>query len=262
MPLRSRLLSSLVSLPALVQGWSAEPPGDTSVFLQYSALDGLVARASRAVAARRFGEAGSLLDRCLAKVPDHFEAHYLLARMAYEGRDYVGALAHIERSERSLADLDRRYREEMAALAAQAQAEEVAMQSSLDQLYARGVDPTGCSAVLFQVKRNDLALLEARKGHLYDRENPFGIPADYHFLHGNCLYRLGRRDAALAQYRLAVQQDRTHGSAWTNLISLQWEAGAFAGARADLERAEAAHVAVRPDLKRAVLEGAKAAPGR
>ena len=238
----------------LIAGPGADEARNTSIFRRYSALNGAVEQASREVAARRFVEARRLLEPCLAQVSEHFEAHCLLAQMDYEVKDFAGALGHIQRSERSLAELDRLYREELATLKAQDEAEESALRSSVDNLYARGVDPNGCSADLFQVKGSAIAFLERKKGPLHDQEKPFGVPAEYRFLHGNCLYRLGRRDEALAQYRLAVQADPTHGKAWNNLISLQWEAGAYAQARADLERAEAARVAIRPDLKKAVLE--------
>lgn len=255
-----RLGSILIVLGFLLTaGLQAEETRDASLFLRYLALNGAVEQAGREVAAHRFAEARRLLEPCLAKVPDHFEAHFLQARMAYEAKDFAGALGHLEVARRSLAELDRLYRDEMAALKAQVEAEEQAMRASLDNLYARGADPSGCTAPLFRSKQNALDYYEARKGHLHDRENPFGVPADYCFLHGNCLYRLGRRDEALDQYRQTVQQDPAHAGAWTNLISLQWEARAYAQARADLDRAEAAHIAIRPDLKKAVLEAAATA---
>lgn len=253
MTFRNHLIPILMGLLIAGPGVAAEPPGETSIFLRYSALNSTVERASQEVTAHHFGEARRRLEPCLVKVPDHFEAHYLLARMAYEERDFAGALSHLERSEHSLADLERRYREEMAALAAQADAEELATQSSLDYLTARGGDPGGCSAILYEVKQSDLAFLKSKKGDIYKSENPFEVPADYHFLHGNCCYRLGRRDEAMTQYRLAVRQDLGHANAWNNLISLQWEMRAYAAARADLDRAETAHVAIRPGLKQAVL---------
>jgi tetratricopeptide (TPR) repeat protein len=223
-----------------------------SIFQRYQAVDAQINPARQALKAHRFAEAQRLLAPCLHLVPEHFEAHFLLAQMAYEGRDYAGALAHVETAERSLAGLDRRYREERADLKAQAEAEQLATQSGLDNLYARGVDPNGCSAILFQVKRQALAYLEAQKGHLHDRENPFGVPADYHFLHGICLYRLAQRSGALVQYQLAVEAEPTHASAWNNLIALHLEARDLDQARACLSMAEAAGVTVRPALKQAV----------
>ncbi|HJW72251.1 MAG TPA: tetratricopeptide repeat protein [Geothrix sp.] len=232
----------------------AAPGGDISIFQRYRALDHRLDEATRAVDARQFPEARRVLEACLKEIPDHYEAHFLLARMAYEGRDFAKALAHVEQAEHSLADLDRRYRKEMAELVAQDAAEEQSTQDSLNELGSRGVDPTACSAILHLVKGSHLAYLEMKKGHLFERQNPFDIPADYEFLRGNCLYRLGRRDEALGPYRQAVKQDPTHANAWTNLIALLLEIRDVPQARAELALAEAAHVTLRPDLRKAVLE--------
>jgi len=252
-PLASILCAGLLGLlpPALM----AAEAGDTSLFQRYATLNARVEQAGQAVAARRFAEAQRFLEPCLQKVPDHFEAHFLLARMAYEGRNFAGALAHMEIAERSLADLDRRYHEEQAALQALDVAEEQAYRDSLDNLAARGADPGGCSANLYLVKQSAIDYLEKKKGHLYDRENPFAVPAGYSFLHGNCLYRLGRKDEALAQYRQAILVDPSQADAWNNLIALLLEVRNLPQARTELARAEAAHVLLRPGLRQAVLGG-------
>lgn len=233
---------------------SAAGPRDISIFQRYTVLNSRIAQANLAVTARRYPEAHRLLELCLQKVPDHFEAHFLLARMAYEDRDYAGALVHVETSERSLADLDRQYRAESADLKARDAAQEQAFRDDLSELKARGGnDPGWCCEDLLLNKRSTIDSLEAKKGHLYDRETPFYVPADYRFLHGNCLYRLGRRDEALAQYRLAVQDDPAYANAWNNLIALLLETRDLPSARAELTQAEAAHVAIQPGLRKAVL---------
>ncbi len=247
MALRLGLLAVVASI------LPAAEVGNTSIFERYIALNSCIDQAGQAVTARRFPEAQRLLEPCLQKVPDHFEAHFLLARMAYEDRDYAGALAHVETSEHSLADLDRRYRKEQADLQAQDAAQEQAYRGSLEHLKNLDDDPGGCCGFLLRVKQDAIDYLEAKKGHLYDLQNPFAVPADYRFLHGNCLYRLGRRDEALIQYRLAVQTDPTHANAWNNLIALLLETPDLPSARAELAQAEAAHVAIQPGLKNAVL---------
>ncbi|NWJ42573.1 MAG: tetratricopeptide repeat protein [Geothrix sp.] len=255
----SPLLRSLSPMARMLVGFclvvqaGALPAGDIALFQRYIAQNACIDQAGRAVQERRFGEASRLLETCLQKVPDHFEAHYLLARMAYEGRDYTGTLAHLDISLRALADLDRCYREELADLKAQDEAEELIMRSGLDNLAARGVDPTGCSGFLYRVKRSAIEFLESKKGHLYQSENPFALPADYLFLRGNALYRLGRREEARAQFRQAVATDPTHANAWNNLLALHLEAKDPVQARADLQRAEAARIAVRPELRQAIL---------
>lgn len=253
--LRTTLLLTALALGA-TPGASAQGL-DASIFRRYRALDASMERANRAVGAGRFEEAEGLLKPCLAQIPDHFEGHFLLARMAYEARDFAGTLAHLDVAEASLASLDRAYRDQMAHLKAQAEAEEQTAKSNLDAVNSRVSDPTSCVSPLLAALRNEVDVLAARKGPLHDTENPYGVPGDYRFLRGNALYRLGRRDEARAQLRLAVQTDPSHGNAWNNLIALHLEARDIAQAQACVAQAEAAKVAVRPELKQAVLQAAR-----
>ena len=131
--------------------------------------------------------------------------------------------------------------------------EEQDTRTSLDTLSARGGDEHGCSAPLFEVKKQHLEFLEAKKGHLYNPENPFAVPVEYRFLHGNCLYRLGHLPEAMEQFRLAVKADPGYAPAWNNLVALLLESGDRAQARTELARAEATHVVLRPALRTAVL---------
>jgi tetratricopeptide (TPR) repeat protein len=240
------------------EGYAQSP--DSTHFRRYRTLDSMIERAGKAVGAGRFEEAQTLLRACLKQIPDHFEAHFLLARIAYEAHDFAGALAHLEIAERSLIDLDRRYREQMAQLQTQAAAEEQAARSTLGTVTSRVSDPSGCAAPLIASLQSDVKAIEARKGPLHGSENPYSIPADYRFLLGNTLLRLGRRDEARARYRQAVEADPGHANAWNNLIALHLGARDLPQARADLERAEAARAAIRPELKRAVMESASGAP--
>jgi tetratricopeptide (TPR) repeat protein len=251
--------TGLLAGACLLLGAGSPSGGDHALFQRYFASSSRIGQASRALEARHFEEAGRHLDACLHLVPDHFEVHFLLARMAYESRDYAGVLAHLDVSERSLADLDRRYREELAEQRAQADFDQSAMESSLNELSGR-VAFNGCSGFILQIKQSAIDVLESQKGNLYQRENPFGVNAEHRFLRGLALYRLGRRDEALAQFRLAVQADPTHARAWNNLISLQWEARDYPQARADLERATVAGVAIAPGLKEAVFAAAAMPP--
>ena len=176
-----RMLPSAARLVLLAAGITlvAAPSGDMSIFQRYQALDARIVEARQALDGRRFQDALQLLEPCLQKVPDHFEAHFLLAQMAYEHRDYAGALAHMETSERTLAALDRQYRDQLADLKAQDAAEALAVQTNLDELTARGGDPGGCSANLYLYKQSDLQFLGAKKVQLYHQDTPFAVPAAY-----------------------------------------------------------------------------------
>jgi len=253
--LPARVRTSLL-LGSLVLGGAWAAPAqevDAATFQRYRSLDSTIDQADRAIGAGQFGEARKLLERCLQKQPDHFEAHFLLARMAYEARDFEGVLAHLEVAERSLALLNRRYRDLIDYLKARIEVEEQTARSNLEAVTMRVSDPTSCVAPYLAALEHEVEAVQTRKGPLHDLENPYGVPASHRFLRGNALYRLGRRDEARAQFRQAVATDPAHANAWNNLLALDLEAKEPAQARTDLQRAEAARVAVRPELRQAIL---------
>lgn len=252
MPSRSRsslLLRAAAALALPLAQVHAQGAGET-LFHRYRVLAPSVKQAAQAVEARRFDEAKRLLDPVLKEVPDHAEAHFLLATMAYQGRDFAGALGHIETSERSLEDLGRRYAAVMAKMKADDQEDARMTQDSLNNLVDAGYDSIND---ILDDKRRHLKELEEKNGSLLSREATFAVPSVYSFLHGNCLYRLGRPAEAAAQYRLAVQSDPKNAKAWNNLVDLYWEGKAFGQARSALAQAEAAGVAIQPGLKQRVL---------
>ncbi len=246
----SLLLGSLV----LGGAWVAPAQEtDAAIFQRYRSLDSAIGQADRAVGAGHFEEAHKLLQPCLQKQPDHFEAHFLLARMAYEARDFEGVLAHLAVAERSLAVLNRRYRDLTDYLKARIELEEQTARSNLEAVTMRVSDPTSCVAPYLAALEREVEAVQARKGPLHDHENPYGVPASHRFLRGNALYRLGRRGEARTQFRQAVVTDPAHANAWNNLLALDLEAKDPASARQDLQRAEAVRVAIRPELRQAIL---------
>jgi pentatricopeptide repeat protein len=80
------------------------------------------------------------------------------------------------------------------------------------------------------------------------------IPAEYHFIHANILFKLKRYGEARSFYQAAVEADPHHENAYNNLISIHFASGDTAGARKYLEQAEANGVRVNEKLKKAVLE--------
>ena len=229
-----------------------EQKADFSVFRRYQAAEPTLTEAAKQVQAHRFDDAQRILAPVLKETPDHAGAHFLLAMMAYEDRDFTSALAHIETSERSLKDLRQLYGKFMVTMKANDDAEARATQDSLDSIVNADFD--GMTDVM-TAKRSHLKALEQKKGGLFSRETPFAVPSVYSFLHGNCLYRLGRAPEAAAQYQQAIQSDPSNAKAWNNLVNLYREAKDFDQARATLAKAEAAGVAIQPNLKQSVLEG-------
>ncbi|HXC16171.1 MAG TPA: tetratricopeptide repeat protein [Holophagaceae bacterium] len=245
---RAVAVAALAMLPfQQVQAQGAGEP----IFHHYRVLEPSVRKAGKEVEAHRFDDANRLLEPVLKEVPDHAEAHFLLALMAYEGRDFAGALNHIETSERSLEDLNQRYARVLAKMKDDDDEDARVTQDSLNHLVDAGYDSIND---ILDDKRQHLKDLEAKNGGLLNRDAAFAVPSAYSFLYGNCLYRLGRASEAAAQYQLAVHSDPTNAKAWNNLVNLYWEAKDFDQARAALAKAEAAGAAIQPKLKQRVLE--------
>lgn len=254
--LRSLGVWALTSL-SLAQGMAVMAQAHSSSrFRQYKALNPTIERAFSAVRGSRFKEAEAILKPCLATVPDHFEAHYLLALMAYEGRDFASVLAHLDIAERALEALDRDYRGLKAEMKARSESEQQEANDNLSTALSRTSDPSGFAATKIAGLQSDVKMAEMKNQPLPALDNPYSVPSDYCYLRGNALLRLGKREEARAAYRKAVGIDVSHANAWNNLIALGLGAKDLATARADLAKAEAAGVSIRPELKQAV-QGAR-----
>jgi tetratricopeptide (TPR) repeat protein len=246
----------MIPIPALSGAPSeVSTPRDEDAFLQrYAGYRGAILEAKRLVNQRQFIEARRMLQPCLVAVPEHWEAHYLLAQMAYEEKNVEESLAHVETAEGSLLKLDQRRRAAMEAAKAQEALQEAALQNSLSQLDTTGLDPHGCMGGELAVRQHALNDQRQTLGRAHDDTLPQPIPAELQLLHGNCLYRLKRFDEAKEHYQLAIEKDPAGPYAWNNLIGLYLESGEPGLAKTWLSRALNARVALRPELIKAVQE--------
>ncbi|MBS1767541.1 MAG: tetratricopeptide repeat protein [Acidobacteria bacterium] len=246
--LRAIGLAMLVAVPC--QSALAQGAGDP-IFHHYRVLEPTIQKAAKALSEHRFDEAKQILEPVLKEVPDHTQAHFLLASMAYQSRDFAGALAHIETSEASLKDLSARYAKVLSKRKDDDAEDARVTEDSLRNLVDAGYDSIDD---ILGDKRRHLKDLEAKDGGLLNQDVAFAVPAAYSLLHGNCLFRLGRVPEAAAQYQLAIQSDPKNTRAWNNLVNLYWVEKDFGQARATLAKAEAAGVAIQPGLKKSVLD--------
>jgi len=245
--IRPFLLALAVSLPALVAG-----PVRPELLLKFNHMRGRVAEAWKAVDAHRPDEARGILAVCLKEMPEHPVAHFLLAKMDYEAKDYARALAHMEEAERGLGILDGAYKDERALLEARNDQEASEIQTSMNSIQGGKEGYTGCTTPIFSDRLNRFYNLGASKNWNEDAGEPFQVPAAYHLLHANCLGLLGRDAQAIAHYRLAVSGDPALATAWHNLIFLLVKNEDSPGALETLRQADVAKVAVDPALRKVV----------
>jgi tetratricopeptide (TPR) repeat protein len=251
----------LVALTSTAPLAAAEPTPAVDPFLaaqlQYRKWEPVLAKARRDAARKEWPRAASRLEPVLSALPDHHEANFLMACVANADRDYPAALARLERAEASLAVLAGQcaaWREkDSARLALEAKNQ----QELLSGEATRGKVHSTCSKgdttmmVGYMEQNEGVSMVSAPVASLTPES--FRIPAAYSFLHGNCLFQ-GRRFAdAAAQYEKAIATEPGHTAAYNNLVNLRLVDNPPAEALAALQRAEAAHVKINPELKKAVL---------
>jgi len=241
-----------------VPGADAPKAGEetaVSRLLKYKAQERDLARAMKLIKKHQAAGAEASLLKCLEGVPEHYEAHYLLAQLAAERSDYPAAVRHMEQAE---AEMDR-----LAGLCRAWQAERAREETAERELVSGAAQETmvksPCAANSTKI---DTGTLDRERGiapgsgmaPLDPRR--FEVPAAYHFLHGNLLYKSRRWIEAVACYRLAVERDPGLAVAWNNLLSALLLAGQGDEARAVLAGAAGAGIEVNPGLKRAVESAA------
>jgi tetratricopeptide (TPR) repeat protein len=244
------------ALPASGDG-PAEAGEETAVgrTLKYKSCEKDLARAVKLLKKRQAVDAEASLRHCLKAVPEHYEAHFLLAQVAAERSDYAAAVDHMRQAEAEM--------ERMAGLCRAWQAENQREETAERELVSGEAQDTmiksPCAANSTKIdtgsldrergiaSRSRLAPLDPRR---------FEVPAAWHFAHGNFLYKSRHWTDAAACYRLAVERDPRLGAAWNNLLSALLLAGQAEDARRELQRALQAGAGLNPELRRAVETGA------
>lgn len=222
-----------------------------SRLLLYKAQEKGLARARRDLQRGQTTRAAAGLRTILAALPGHYEANVLLAGVEAGGGGFAAAVEHMERAE---AELDR-----LAALC-RAWQEQHARDETMERELVSGeaqatMIQSSCRLAGSKVDTGALDRAAGVEGGAAPAPldlRRFEVPAAYHFLHGNYLFRLRRWLEAAARYRLAVGRDPHLAGAWNNLLGALLNAGQGAEARLCLDQAVQAGVELNPDLRRAV----------
>jgi tetratricopeptide (TPR) repeat protein len=206
------------------------------------------------------------LLEALKIMPEHADASYVLAQIHLKRKAFPEALAAITAAEKNYLANTRlhtfTYQDYLEKLRQQRQDLEerrLRVQEALSRWTVSTTNPDPERDRL----ENELQALTQNIRTIDSRLNSpipptFEIPADYFYIHGNALFRLGRPVEAVAQYREAIRLDPRHGSAFNNLALALFSMGRYREALDSLAQAEEAGVKINPDFKKAVE--AKAAP--
>lgn len=261
-----RVAPTLVAAAALLVGVESAAQHqyrqvDTQLMRRYREASVLVEKARAAFARRDLTTALEQIEACLKRIPEHAEAHLLRTKILYSRQEYALALAEVERAESGFlatASLIERMRQDnLAALRRQRQALEDGIRELEVQLTMVSPEQAPLLRAKLQRASADAQSIDRLLGEPFPASGQ--VPAEYHFLHGNVLYRLGRHDEAVGRYTLALAADPAYSDAANNLIGLLAALGRREKAAAALAEAEAHGVQVIPELKALVAAAAESA---
>lgn len=189
--------------------------------------------------------------------PDYAEAHLLMAQLEYQDGRYENALKEVATAKTDFSTFGKlytfTYQEYLDRLREQRNEKESNV-NALAAAASAATSNTERQRIEAQVNKakQEMTTIDMRLN------NPIpptlDLPGEYHYIHGNILFKLKRYDEALALYQAAVQADPRHANAYNNLISIAFARNDVAGALKYLAQAEANGVTVNEKLKKAVLD--------
>jgi pentatricopeptide repeat protein len=250
----------VLALGALV---SRAPAQDKSLSLinAYATLSPHIEKAQMAFRKDRLEKCEEEARFCLAKLPEHHEAHFLMSLVLYKRGEYGKALENIQAAEAGYLVISRALfllgREN-----AQKRPEDVTrlMDELADLAGAYAVSRSHGNGLAdkydqaFQDARHEMIKDEEERNRSSSSGDAVAIPALYRYWHGNVLFMLKQVREAEAQYRQAIAKDPDFRETYNNLINLLFMGGHVDEARTVLAQAEAHKAKIHPELKKAVLE--------
>jgi len=256
---RTRTVVLLLAAGALILKIAAQDK-DLTLANAYSTLSPRIAKARSALRKGRLDDCVAGAQACLVALPEHHEAHFLLAQVAYKRGEYRRALDEIGSAEggsakmaRAISVLEQRKRKAQANELERLSSEIADLAASAATVKGRGAClPDKYDAALQGTEHELVSEEEARNSSGQDQWAA-GVPALYRFWHGNILFMLKRTAEAETQYRQAIWTEPDFGETYNNLINLLFIAGRIEEARTVLAQAESHRAKVHPELKKAVL---------
>ncbi|MBN2345706.1 MAG: tetratricopeptide repeat protein [Candidatus Aminicenantes bacterium] len=194
---------------------------------------------------------------CLEIFPNHADGHWLSAQILYQQGKHEEALKEMETAKSDFAAFAKFYTYSYQEYLDQLRKDREEQEKYINDLAAslsNARTPEARSRAESQVNQAKQALATIDNRLRNPIPPTMDIPAEYHFIHGNILFKLKRFGEARDFYLAAVGADPRHAAAYNNLINIFFASGDVASARKYLQQAEANGVEVHEGLKKAVLE--------
>jgi tetratricopeptide (TPR) repeat protein len=187
-------------------------------------------------------------DASLEIFPVYADGHLLLALLQYQQGSFEPALKEIETAESGFGAISEFYAVSYQDHFARLREQRNEAAARLEELKASGKDQ-----ILVSEAQHALAVKDEEL-RSWKPDVALAMPAEYHFVHGNILFKMKRLEEAQGKYLAALQADPRYANAYTNLIAICLARGDAANALKYLRQAEGNGVALNEKLKQAVLQ--------
>jgi len=254
------LLFTAVGFLTAQQRYTLEE-GETSKFKMARQL---FERGKQLLAGDSYDRAEKAFKDCLEIFPKFSYAGYYLAHLYYQKKDYVTALALVEKAKEDYEfisdywvksqlqyldllrqekmELEEKIREIKEIIAAKNYKARTPEEQMAEQKDLEG-----------QQSRAELDAREADERIKNTNPTAPEMAANYYFLHGNILFKLKKYNDAYAQYMEAVRINPDFGNAYNNLANLNFMGKRYKEALFYLEKAEKCGAVVNPKFKKDIL---------
>jgi tetratricopeptide (TPR) repeat protein len=224
---------------------------------RYEAADAFFSTAEDLFLKQDFPGSRARLEQCLSLLPEHSQAHYLMARIDVREGYLHRALKHIQLAE-TYADLAAhirgRQQQKLRRELQRMRDEEDSILAGLRENLARTADSSSQQVLLTRIQEAEKirGSLDARlRSPLPDARQ---TPAEYLCFHGDVLVRLKRYREAEGLFRSAIEADPTAAESYNRLAYLYLSTARAAKALEVLDEAEAKGLAVDEKLKKDALK--------
>jgi tetratricopeptide (TPR) repeat protein len=196
------------------------------------------------------------LLKCLKALPQHADSYFLLAQIEYKNGNLDKSREYIISAKKKYVffkGIEHLYVKELREEQQRIISDLSGLKSELDQTRDRSAQPSLRNRIMW-TEREISIIDDQMKQFVPEAEQEEVIPADYHYVHGNVLFKNKNYKEALDEYNEAVKIDPAHGSAYNNLANLYYMSKEYKKALDCLTRAEQKGVEINPELKQAVLK--------
>lgn len=202
------------------------------LFQKYQAADKRFEKGKKEFGEGKIDKAEKEFNESLKIMPEHADSYFMLAQIAYKKGDLELARSRMEKAKENYHFI-------------------VKMKMNMEQV-----------RILKMQEARDSGTYDERGTQAIDQRlvRPVAtkeeIPADYHYIHGNILFKLREFQPAHDLYVQAVTVDPKHKDAYNNLINIYLMSKQYQKGLDYLKMAEDNDVKINEKLKEALLKAA------